>query len=70
MNHSCSPNTRQSYVSSVEYESYAQKVIAPGDQITCDYTKLDNNVTKMENIGTTSFRCNCGERNCIGYLVC
>ena len=70
MDHSCAPNTYQVYNNKEEYTVYASKAIAPGDKITCDYHALDNTAVGLKNVGTSTFKCLCGERNCYGILVC
>lgn len=71
MDHSCSPNTHQVYTNKEEYVVYASKTILRGDKITCDYmVALDNTAVGSKNVSTTTFKCNCGESNCYGVLVC
>lgn len=70
MDHSCSPNTRQAYTDRETYVVYASKNIRLGDKITCDYMALSNEAVGAANSGTATFRCNCGEANCKGVLVC
>ena len=70
MDHSCEPNTNQHYISQVEYESFAERDIYPGEKITCDYTRLANDSMGLPNMGTSSFQCKCGSSKCKGTLVC
>ena len=70
MDHSCSPNTCQVYIDKEDYIVYAAKTILPGEKVTCDYMSLENKAMGISNNGSAFFKCNCGESNCYGVLVC
>jgi len=70
MDHSCSPNTRTSYISSTTYEIHAKRQIEAGEKITCDYMSdftspsLVSAVDPME-----TFVCTCKSANCRGFIM-
>ncbi|KAL7557961.1 hypothetical protein ACA910_020330 [Epithemia clementina (nom. ined.)] len=64
MDHSCNPNSQQHYENATTYSVYARRTICPGDKITCDYLKLDNEAEKQQNVAKICFLCSCGEENC------
>jgi len=63
MDHSCEPNTKQTYKDSVTYTVVADRDIVPGERITCDYDTLDC-------IASAKFECNCGASKCRGFIEC
>jgi len=69
MNHSCSPNTRQYYISKDEYIVVAREDIEAGTELTCDYRLLHNEFLGLKSIDNISFDCCCGSHHCVGRLV-
>lgn len=66
MNHSCDPNTEMIYSGLNKYKMIATKNICVGDDLTCDYEKLNNNCNNFENkyVVTCVFDCNCKSSIC------
>lgn len=57
-NHSCDPTC---YVSKIDKTMRAGRDLAVGEEITFNYTKNESNIS-------TSFKCLCGSRNCVGFI--
>ena len=65
INHSCDPNTSQSYVDIDVYKMTALKDIEPDTELTMDYTiGYYQNFTKVDYLKHISFQCNCKSKNC------
>lgn len=64
MDHSCDPNTTQTYENATDYTVKALKIILPGEKLTCDYALLENQAEKLGIIPMTKFECFCGSYNC------
>lgn len=69
MDHSCEPNTYQTYHDANTYTVYAKRHIMPGDKITCDYGALENQADNLPSLPTTQFQCHCGSINCRGIVI-
>ena len=66
--HSCDPNTCQTYHDKTNYTVIAKKQILPGERITMDYAKLKNQATNIEHVPSSTFTCHCGEAICRGVI--
>lgn len=64
MNHSCDSNTKMIYDNLNNYKMIATKDIFIGDDLTCNYEKLNNETLQNNYIITCIFDCNCGASNC------
>lgn len=66
MNHSCDPSSVSRDVlfegGENAYEEVAVKDLAPGDEITCDYTLFDWDCDGHQ------FMCACGSEHCYGFI--
>ena len=69
MDHSCDPNTSQAYQNSTLYTVRATRTILPGEKITCDYAKLENQAEKIQHVPSTKFVCQCESSLCRGIIV-
>ena len=67
MNHSCDPSSVSRDVEGptgvVSYAQVATRDLAPGDEITCDYTLFDWDCDGHQ------FQCTCGSAHCYGYIA-
>jgi SET domain len=67
--HACEPNTVQEYHDSVSYTVRAARTISPGDVLSIDYGKLENQADGIELVPSSTFTCNCGSKLCRGVII-
>jgi len=70
-NHSCEPNTDHIYENATTYSVRASRDILPGESLTVDYARLENDqaVDGLESLPTLQFNCQCGSTNCRGVVI-
>ncbi len=68
MDHSCDPNCKMTYTKRDVYEMTATKTIFRGEKITCNYMQME--CFGVCTAGIESFKCGCGELNCVGTVIC
>jgi SET domain-containing protein len=67
INHSCGPNCETKEDGEGRVFIYAKKDIAPGDELTYDYSlTVDGRLTKEERAW---FTCHCGKKACRGTML-
>jgi SET domain-containing protein len=66
INHSCEPNCK-AYVEKKRIFIYAQKTIAPGEELTYDYNLTRDSQDDAES--EKRYACHCGAKNCRGTML-